>query len=366
MHIEIRKSDLLKKLELIARIATKHPTLPVLQCVHIDAQGDSVIISGTNLEIGIKAHMQGSVHIPGVVAVPSGLLLQTIHLIQGDHVVMKVTENTLSIESPGSHTTITTFPVDEFPSITNLEGRKERLDGALFALGIRTVAFSVSQSTIKPELGSIYVCQKKERSLTFVATDSFRLVEKTVSQSHITLAHPLLIPYKNALEIARVLDVTESDPECIISEGQMALYFKDGTYVTTRLTQGSFPDYVQIIPKEFMTHATVLTADLSHALKMTNVFANKFLQVRLSVEGDAHAVKISSDGAELGRTNERVAASIEGDDIALSFNQKYLSDPLAHMPGESIVLHFAGVGRPLVMESLSENTIRYLVMPMNK
>ncbi len=366
MHIEITKTELLKKLEFIARIATKHLTLPVLQCVRIETQKDKVLFAGTNLEISITAVISARVIEEGIVAVPSALLLQTIQLLTDEKVILKTEGDVLLVESRGSKSKITTFPFAEFPTIPEISGKSERIDAGLFALGLRTAAFAVSQSTIKPELGSIFIQQKKENTLTFVATDSFRLMEKTVSQRNITLENPLLIPQKNALEIARVLEVMESDPLCMVGEGQVAFRFEDGTYITTRLTEGSFPDYEGIIPKEFVTHVTVLSADLLHALKMTNVFANKFMQVSFEISKNTHSLTASSDSGELGKTTERIEASVEGEDLTLSFNQRYMNDPLAHIPGESIVLHFAGIGRPMVMESVSEKNIRYLVMPMNK
>lgn len=366
MHIEIKRVDLVKKMEFVARIATKHLTLPVLQCVHIRTEKDKVYFAGTNLEISITAHLSARITEEGVVAVPSALFLQTLQLLSDEYVVLKTEGDSLVVEVRGSHARINAFPVDEFPGIPELRGASQRIDAALFALGIRTAAFAVSQSTIKPELGSIFIQQKKEHTLTFVATDSFRLMEKTVSQRTFILETPLLIPQKNALEIARVLETLASDPECLIGEGQVAFRFSDGTYVTTRLTDGSFPDYVQIIPKEFVTHVTVLASDLGRALKMTNVFANKFMQVGFSLDTTSHTLTASSDSGELGKTTERIPASIEGDDLTLSFNQRYISDPLAFFPGESLVLHFAGIGRPMVMESVSEKTMRYLVMPMNK
>lgn len=366
MHIEIKRSDLVKKMEFVARVATKHLTLPVLQCVHIKTEKDKVFFAGTNLEIGITAVVHAKVLEEGVVAVPSALFLQTIQLLSEETVVLKTEGDSLMVEVRGSHVKINTFSADEFPGIPELGGVSQRIDGALFALGIRTAAFAVSQSTIKPELGSIFVQQKKEHTLTFVATDSFRLIEKTVSQKSFILENPLLIPQKNALEIARVIEVLESDPECLLGEGQVAFRFPDGTYITTRLTEGSFPDYVQIIPKEFVTHVTVLASDLGRALKMTNVFANKFMQIGFSIEKETRTLVVRSDSGELGKTEEYIPASIEGDDLTLSFNQRYMSDPLVYIPGESLVLHFAGIGRPMVMESVSEKSVRYLVMPMNK
>lgn len=366
MHIEIQKGELVKKLELIARVATKHLTLPVLQCVYIRTEKDKVFFAGTNLEVSITAVVEAKIVEDGVVAVPSALLLQTIQLLPENNVVLKTEGESLIVEARGSSAKINTFSPQEFPSIPELVGPVQTLDGALFALGLRTAAFAVSQSTIKPELGSICIQQQKEHTLTFIATDSFRLVEKIVSQKHFTLENSLLIPQKNALEIARVLEVIDRNPECIVGEGQVAFRFPDGTYMTTRLTEGSFPDYTQIIPKEFVTHVTMLTSDLLHALKMTNVFANKFLQVSFEIDSTSKSLIARSDSGELGKTTEHIPATIEGNDLTLSFNQRYISDPLTHIAGESIILHFAGIGRPMVMESVSEKTMRYLVMPMNK
>lgn len=365
MHIEIEKSELIKRLDILSRVATKHLTLPILQCVRIEAEGSHISLAGTNLEIGITATAPGVVKKAGVVAVPSGLLLQTIQLLPEATVALSLEGEALVVASRGSHSKINTFPVQDFPTIPELTGRTEKIEAAAFARGIRTVAFAASQSTIKPELGSIYIGQKKERTLTFVATDSFRLIEKTVPQQHITLENPLLIPQKNALEIARVLEVMGEDPDVIIGEGQVAFRFPDTTYLTTRLTEGSFPDYVQIIPKEFATHATLLTADLLHALKLTSVFANKFLQVGFKIHTSGEVV-VSADNGEAGKTEERIAATVEGEDLTLSFNQKYVIDPLPGIQDESIVMHFAGVGRPLVLEGVTERSMRYLVMPMNK
>ncbi len=366
MHIEIKKEVLIKKLSLVARIAAKHLTLPVLQCVRIEAVAGKITFTGTNLELGMTLLVEGTVHEDGVIAVPGALLLQTVELIQDGIVSLKMESDVLVVVSRGSRTKINTFSVGEFPTIPLLEGKAQRINAKTFALGIRTVSFATSQSTIKPELGSVAIQQHKEHSLTFIATDSFRLIEKTVSQEQLTLESPLLIPQKNALEIARVLELMEEGPECIIGEGQMAFRFNDGTYLTTRLTEGSFPDYTQIIPKEYVTHVTVLTADLEHALKMTNVFTNKFMQVGFEIQGAEKALVLSSDSGESGAATEQIAAVIEGEDLKLSFNQRYVSDPLSHMPGESIVLHFAGIGRPMVMEDVREKHIRYLVMPMNK
>lgn len=364
MHVTIERERLLQQLELVARISTKHITLPVLQCVLIDVTNTTVILKATNLEIGIEVMVPAQIHEAGTIAVPATTLLQTVQYMGQKEVTLRVDEQVLVVEGSGSETNIKTIPFEEFPTIPHITGTGQVLDRTLFAVGIKTVSFAASQSSIKPELGSVYVVQKKEQTLTFVATDSFRLMEKTVSQKGVVLDDAILVPQKNALELARVCEAATADPELLVNENQCALVFPDGLYITSRLTTGSFPDYTQIIPKEYSTHTTLLKNDLAHAFKKTNIFLNKFMQVTLHVT--ERSLTISANSGEVGTTTESVPAQTDGDDLTLSFNQRYLSEPLPYVSDESMIMHFAGIGRPLVIEGVHDKTLRYLVMPMNK
>ena len=368
MHLTIERELLLKHLEHAARISTRHQTLPVLQCVLLDASGadDALTLRATNLELGLEARVSARVKARGTLAAPATVLAQTIALVREREVVLKTDGELLVVESGKSRTAIKTLGHEEFPLIQRLEGTAQRLGAALFALGVKTAAFASSQSSVKPELGSVFIHQKQAQSLTFVATDSFRLVEKTVPTEGVALAHPLLVPQKNALELARLCEALGEDPEMLVSENQFALRFPSGVYITTRLTEASFPDYQQIIPKEFATEATALRGDLAHALRKTNIFAGAFLQVRMDIKPKAQSITLTAEGGEVGTTEEVIPATIEGDELTLSFNQRYLNDPLASFVDDGVVMCFAGAGRPMVMEGVSEKSRRYLVMPRNR
>lgn len=368
MHIEVEREKLLYSLELVSRISTRHQTLPVLQCVLVtaDEKGKELVLRATNLELGTEARLPLVVKEGGTLAVPAMPLAATVGLLRERTVILKTEAEMLVVETGKSHTTIKTLPHEEFPVIPQLSGKAQTLNNSLFSLGIKTTAFATSQSSIKPELGSVYIHQAKPETLTFVATDSFRLIEKTVPQTGVIFDHPLLIPAKNAAEIARICEIVSEDPEMVMSENQLALRFPGGIYVTTRLTEASFPDYQQIIPKEFATAVTLLRGDLIHTLKKTNIFANSFLQVRAAIDPEKNTITFASDNGELGKTEETLSATVEGEPLALSFNQRYLGDPLMSFTDDGIVLRFAGVGRPMVMEGVSEKSLRYLVMPMNR
>jgi DNA polymerase-3 subunit beta len=244
-----------------------------------------------------------------------------------------------------------------------VNGVSYTIQGTQFAYGIKTTAFAASQSSIKPELGSIYIFQKKEHALTFVATDSFRLVEKTVPFKGIVLEGSLLIPWRNALEIARIAEESSGDVTVVVGENQCSVANRTLT-LTSRLVSGVFPDYEQIIPKEYGGEAVVLVKDLGAALKKTNIFLNKFMQLTLTV-GDK-TLTLSSQSADAGATTESIHATTSGEEMRLNFNQRYISEIIAHLTDDSVRLKFAGIGRPVVMSNVHDASLRYLVMPMNK
>jgi DNA polymerase-3 subunit beta len=365
MEINISHSQLIKALELITKISTKHVTLPVLQCVLIDATGEEIILKATNLELGIKVAVPGRITEPGIIAIPASTFLQSVQYINQSEITLRVEDSVLLIESLQTNTSIKSIPADEFPNIHELEGEGLLLNRSLFALGIKTTAFAASLSSIKPELGSVYIQQKKEHTLTFVSTDSFRLMEKTVPQKGVVLNHPFLVPQKNAMELARICDLLQSDPLLVVTENQCSLKFKEeGVYITSRLVSGSFPDYEQIIPKEYVTKVTLLKNDLLNAFRKTSIFLNKFLQVSLTItDGN---LTVSSQNNEVGHITDTIKAVVSGDELGLNFNQQYVIEPLSHITDDSLILNFAGIGRPLVITGANDHSLRYLVMPMNR
>lgn len=364
MEITIPHNKLLEAMELVSRISTRHVTLPILQCVRLEAKNKLITIQATNLEISIEIPIEGVVLEEGVVAVPAQIFLQSIQFISQKEITLRTEEQVLQLETQNSSTSIKIFSIDEFPTLKKIEGEESKLQSESFSYGIKCVAFAASQTSIKPELGSVFIQQKKEHSLTFVATDSFRLMEKTVAQKSLVLDQSIMIPQKNAIELSRICDVVKEDPVLIVNENQCALKFLNGIYISSRLVSGNFPDYAQIIPKEFITHTTVLKGDLIRSFKKTNIFLNKFRQVSLMIT--ENSLTISSQNNEVGHTTDTIKAQVEGEDLTLNFNQQYIMDPLSHITDESVVLSFAGVGRAMIMQSVNDKNLRYLVMPMNK
>ena len=229
---------------------------------------------------------------------------------------------------------------------------------------IRSVAYCASLSAIKPELQSVLVYGEAGK-LVSAATDSFRLAEKTVPLRAGGSVPELLIPARNAAELVRILDNVNAEIEIYYYDNQMSVQ-TDGIYYTSRLLDGSFPKYRQILPKSFITEAVVLREDMAGALKSLSIFADKFAQVSLSLDTAKKSMFLSSRNPDVGEQISNIKAAIQGESVSVSFNGRYLADSLQSVHGDSVRLHSNGPGKAMLIKDAGDESFLYLAMPMNR
>src|SRR3989344_2101657 len=205
MKIECDKSKIEIAIQKTSRLASKHLTLPVLSCVYLEATNDNKLyIKATNLDIGIEIDLKVKVIEKGIVAVPANVLIGVLSSIKDDNLIFETKENNLKISSNKNSVVIKCLPYEDFPSIPKLVPNSSiNEDEKLIKInchdlisGFKSVWYSASNSSIKPELSSVYVF-KEDGGLVFVSTDSFRLAEKKVNIKNIVDFPQTLIPYKN-------------------------------------------------------------------------------------------------------------------------------------------------------------------------
>ena len=143
-------------------------------------------------------------------------------------------------------------------------------------------------------------------------------------------------------------------------------FLKEGIYLTSRLIDGTFPDYKQIIPKEHKTEGVVLKYDLVNSLKMSNIFADKFSQVTFHILPKEKIFKITTKNIDVGENINNLEAVIRGDEISISFNHKYIIDCFQSIDSDSVSLSFSDMNKPMVIRGVGDKSFLYLVMPMNK
>lgn len=275
---------------------------------------------------------------------------------------MELKDSNLKISTSKNNTTIKVLPIDDFPMIPRVEGDSFELDGKQFVKGLKSVWYSASTSGVKPELSSVYIyCE--EGYVVFAATDSFRLAEKKVKIKKSKDFGSILIPFKNVSEIVRVIEKAEGDVKVILSKNQISCEFEN-VYMVSRVVDGVFPDYRQIIPKESKTSVVVLKQDLIQALKISNIFSDKFNQVHIKVSDTAF--EITTKNNDIGDTLNQVEAVTEGEPIEVNFNQKYITDCFQSIETDSLSLTFNGPNKPVVIRSVPDSAFVYIVMPMNR
>jgi DNA polymerase-3 subunit beta len=235
--------------------------------------------------------------------------------------------------------------------------------GADFVKGLKSVSYSSSVSSVKPELSSVYVNCDGD-SVIFAATDSFRLAEKKIHLKKTKDFGSILIPFQSVPEIIRVLEGT-GDVNVILDQNQISFAFEN-TYLVSRIIDGVFPDYKQIIPKSYSTEIVCLKQDLMNALKLSHVFSDKFNQINFSVDPAAKSMELATKNSDIGENTTTVDAAITGEKLAINFNHKYVNDCFQSIDSDSVAFHFGGLNKPLLITPGSDQSFRYLVMPMNR
>ncbi|MBI2618404.1 DNA polymerase III subunit beta, partial [Candidatus Kaiserbacteria bacterium] len=266
-----------------------------------------------------------------------------------------------------SRTVLKTHLPDDFPSLPSVEGQvTHTLLSDDVVEGIQSVGYSASRSNIKPELSSVYVYER-DKKLFFVATDSFRLAEKTIhTKQKNTLEESFLLPLRNALEIVRILNhVPGSD--VIVKVGNNQISFEcQNIFITSRIIDGTFPDYKQIIPKSHISEVIMLKQDLLNVFKKINIFSDKFGQVSIQVEPKKKSFVVSAHNSDVGETSDAIDAIVKGESVDMRFNYRYIYDCLASIHSDSVTMFFTGIGKPIILKGVSDESFLYIVMPMNK
>ena len=349
----------------VERITGKNLTLPVLSSILFIAKNKSLKLRATNLSLGVEIEIPAKIEKEGIVAV-SGSTLAGIfsNIFQNENIYIEGESGNLLIKTKKSEIKVKGQVYDDFPTIPIVDGKIFEIESKKLVDGIKSVYYSSSVSDIKPEISSVYI-YSKEDSLIFVSTDSFRLAEKKIKIKGIEEISGILIPYKNISEILRIFGDVQDTVKVCFNKNQISFY-SDNIYLTSRIIDGVFPDYCQIIPKEFKVEAIVLKQDLLNALKISNLFSDKFNQINLKILQKEKIFELSSANNDIGENRTYLDAVISGEDAVLGFNYKYFLDCLQSINTDSIIIKLNQSSKPMVISGNSDNSFTYLIMPMNR
>jgi DNA polymerase III subunit beta len=363
MKIESLLEHLQNPLQHLVRVSSKNSTLTSLQGVLLETKSNKLILTTTNLDIGlsitvpVKTTQEGSVLINAdvfskvITNIPTSEKKVTIELI-GE--VVHITTLKTSI-------TVNTLPKEEFPKLPTIEGVSVGMQKQILTDGIKNVVFATATTDIKPEISSVYFYTETGH-IIFVGTDSFRLAEKKIKIKS-TEEVKVLLPSKNALEIVKILELTHDDIVVTYSETMMTITSQD-MYITTRVVDGVFPDYKRIIPQEVTTEVKVLKQDLINVFKMTSLFSDAFNQIKLTVSNNE--IVWETKNQNIGSVTYEVPSKNTGKEIVMNFNFRYIQEALSVIQKESISFYFMNEQKAALLRQVGDDSFLYLVMPLNR
>ena len=365
MKLECQIEKIKNALITVERMTGKNLTLPVLGSILFVASDKKLKLRSTNLSLGIEIEVPAKIEKDGIVAIKGDVLSSLFSVFNGDGLVsFELISGNLSVKTKTNTILIKSIPHEDFPTIPSVEGEEIILQASKFISGLKSVYYSASISEIKPEIGSVYIYPEDD-ILVFVATDSFRLAEKKIKIKQKLNFDSILLPFKNTIEIVKVFDNVDDDIKITLQKNQISIKTQ-GVYLTSRVVDGSFPDYKQIIPKGSLTNAIVLKQDFIASLKVSNVFSDKFNQITLSITPNEKSFEVESRNSDIGENTTSINGSFSGENVSANFNYKYILDCFPSIPGDSINLELNGNNKPMIIRGVGDASFMYLVMPMNR
>ncbi|MBI3804029.1 MAG: DNA polymerase III subunit beta [Nitrospirae bacterium] len=373
MKIRIERRELLTGIQRVQGVVEKRNTMPILSHILMEAQRDKISLFATDLEIGIQGAYPAEIVEPGRLTFSARKLYEIVREFpEGKVEIASEPKNWVAIQSGRSHFRIVGLPPEEFPTPPNSDAEtKIPLDAAILSDLIRRTLYASGENDARYILNGILVQVQLEEGggkkwiIRFVATDGHRLslAEAPISVAGDFPEQNIIIPKKAILEIKRALDEggESGAPELAIGKNQ--LVFRQGTFIlTSRLMEGNYPNYRQVIPAGNDKRVSVNREALEGGLRRVSLLAReKTNAVKFQLEKGK--IQLSSNNPELGEADEEVTASFTGEGFSTGFNARYLLDALSVLEGEEATLEFKDALSPCLIKEEGKGFLA-VVMPM--
>ena len=364
MKVICTQENLKMGLSTVGRIISSSNTLPILGNLLIKTENGLLKISSTNLEIAITTQVRCKVEEEGEITVVSKTVNDLINNLPNKNITLSSSSAGLSLETDNYHTVIKTLPAEEFPLIPKLEGGSLiSLDSQELKASLDQVVFAASTNQTQPEISGVLFAQENNE-LKIAATDRYRLAEKKlVLKEKVLTAQEVIIPQKTILELSRIIGSQKGLVEIHLNETQVSLSFND-TEIISRLIDGQYPDYKQIIPTEFKINVKTEKSALASALKAVAVFSQGTNSVRLEFSEEKQKLILAAESSDLGKSEVELPAEIKGGSTVLILNYRYILDCLSSIDSPNVTLKIIDDSSPSLIVPEEKNDYMYLVMPI--
>lgn len=366
MKLSITQENLAKALSVVGRVVSSRASLPVLSNVLVSTDGGRLKLSATNLEIGVNYWIGGSIETEGSITVPAKLFAEFITALPPENIELSTSDQILKVKSPHNESQINGISAEEFPLIPQIKGDPilsipaEELRETLQQV---TVAASLDEA--RPVLAGVYLGIEKNEMVT-VATDSYRLAEKQtkLKDRKGDAKTEVIVPARAMQELGRVLGEIEGKVDVFVGEGQI-MFDSGELQLTSRLIEGQFPNYKQIIPTADTTTMEIDKGEFVRVVKVAGLFARESAgSVRLEIKADGK-VNIIASASQVGENTSSADCDVAGDDGEIALNARYLLDALNVIETEKVKFSISGKLNPCVLRPVGKSDdYLHLIMPL--
>ncbi len=369
MKLICLQENLKKGLNNISNITGKNLTLPILNNILFNVDKKQLKLSTTDLEMAITSDIPCKIEKEGSITIPAKLLVNFINNLPNKKIEINVKNNIIFLKCENYNSNIKGLDSKDFPIIPKIKNEPIiEIDSYEFKNALEQIINFTSISDIRPEISGILLDLNNDKKIKFVATDSFRLGEKILTiKNHKIKKNNLgliIIPLKTAQEVIKIISNYENCELKINIENNQILFNLPETQIISRLIEGNYPNYQQLISKQFDTTVTILREELIKAVKISSLFSSKINDIRLKVNTKKSEIEIFSQDAELGENSAEIKGDVSGKDLEIIFNHKYLLDGLNNINSEKIIIGFNGDTSPGIIRPEGKDDFLYIIMPI--
>lgn len=377
MKLTILKENFKKGLNITERVISKSLTLPILNNILLSAEKNFFKLTATDLEIATNWWTLTKVEEEGKIVIPAKILGNFLTFLPDKPVSLETKDNILHIEAGNYRAQIKGFDPEDFPIIPQVSTQEFiEIPSSIFCHGLSQVVDFTLPSQAKPEISGIYfVFQKNLIKIT--ATDSFRLgerklyLDKTVASADFSDKEiSFILPQKTAREIINIFSEEGADlkiyfsPNQILFETLMEETAHPKIHLFSKLVEGDYPNYQEIIPKKFDTQVVLEGNEFLNQIKSASLFSGRINEVKLKINPKKGGVEISSQNPDLGEHQGFLPAKIKGEELEISFNYRFLAEGLLNMKNQEVIFELNKEEGPGVLKPAADASYIYLVMPV--
>ncbi len=371
MKVEVLKENIKKGLTTTERVIGKNLSLPILENILIKTEKNFLHLAATDLETAIRWWSLAKIKQQGKVTVPARFLSSFISLLPKKKVLLNSKNKNLSIECQNYKTQIQGNDPEEFPLIPEIKNPESlEINNKKFNKGLSQVVDVVSPSQARPEISGLLFSFQKG-NLKIVATDSFRLAEKTISlEKKNKKETSFILPQKPAKEIMNILGDKEGNIKVSFSSNQamfecsMSETSHPQVQIISKLIEGEYPNYQEIIPDDFKTHITLKKDEFLNHIKAASLFSGKINEIKFGIKPSKNKIEITAQDPDVGKSTSSLKAKIDGKPLEISYNHKFLIDGLSNISSSEVVFDLSKKEGPSVLKPVGDKSYIYVVMPI--